>query len=254
MRESEPFNPASASIGGAPPRPGPSESAAPESREGRPPWPPSAAVAGLFLALLGTFLLSAFVAVAFLAVGVDDPEDTASFQFAGIATQAVAFVAATLAVTGRVGPPRPSQFGFRRVGPSAVGWALVTLVAYFVLAAIYIQLAHPPQDDLPQQLGADKSTGLAIVTGVFVIGVAPPVEEFFFRGFVYQSLRNRIGIGGAAVVSGLIFGAIHLKPDFLVPLAILGILLALLFQKTNSLWPCILVHALNNAIAFSVSL
>ena len=52
----------------------------------------------------------------------------------------------------------------------------------------------------------------------------------------------------------MIFGAIHFKPEFLVPLAILGTILALLFEKTGSLWPCILVHALNNGLAFAVSL
>ena len=33
-------------------------------------------------------------------------------------------------------------------------------------------------------------------------------------------------------------------------LAILGVILALLFERTKSLWPCILLHAINNAIAF----
>ena len=92
------------------------------------------------------------------------------------------------------------------------------------------------------------------MTGVFVIGVAPVVEEFFFRGFLYQSLRTRLGVSGGAVVSGLIFGAIHFKLEYLVPLAILGTALALLFQKTGSLWPCIIVHAANNALAFAVNL
>jgi membrane protease YdiL (CAAX protease family) len=89
---------------------------------------------------------------------------------------------------------------------------------------------------------------------VFVIGVAPPVEEFFFRGFLYQSLRTRLGVLGGAVVSGLIFGAIHFKPEFLIPLASLGFLLAWLFEKTGSLWPCIAVHAINNTLAFAVLL
>jgi membrane protease YdiL (CAAX protease family) len=148
---------------------------------------------------------------------------------------------------------RARQFGFRPFGSSAIGWALVALLAYFVLSAIYVQLAHPPEDDLPQELGADQSTALAVITGVFVIAVAPPVEEFFFRGFVYQAFRNRIGVIAGAAVSGLLFGAIHFKPAFLVPLAILGTALALLFHKTDSLWPCILVHALNNALAFAVT-
>ena len=34
-------------------------------------------------------------------------------------------------------------------------------------------------------------------------------------------------------------------------LAILGVILALLFEKTNSLWPPIMVHAFNNTLAFA---
>jgi membrane protease YdiL (CAAX protease family) len=209
---------------------------------------------GLLLAFIGTLLLSAFLLVIYAAVGVNHPRDADSFKFVAIAAQAVAFVGSALLVTGQRGKISARQFGFRPFNRSAFGWALLALVTYFTLSAIYVALAQPPRDDLPQELGADQSTFLAVITGMFVIGVAPPVEEFFFRGFLYQALRNRLGVGGGAVTSGLIFGAIHFKPDFLVPLAILGIVQALLFEKTKSLWPCILVHALNNALAFSVTL
>jgi membrane protease YdiL (CAAX protease family) len=171
-----------------------------------------------------------------------------------IAVQSLAFVGAALLMADRLGRPTARQFGFRPFRSSALGWALLAMAVYFVLSAIYIQLVQPPSDDLPQQLGAEKSTTLAILTGTFVIAVAPPVEEFFFRGFLYQALRTRLGVSGGAVTSGLIFGAVHFKPEFLVPLAILGTALAFLFQKTNSLWPCIFLHAANNAIAFSVTL
>jgi membrane protease YdiL (CAAX protease family) len=220
----------------------------------QPRWPPSAGLLGLLIALFATFVLATIVAVAYVAVGVDDPENAASFNFAAIAVQSIAFVFAALLMADRLGRPTARQFGFRPFKPSALGWALLGMIAYFVLSAIYVAIAQPPQDDLPQELGADQSTALAVLTGVFVIGIAPPVEEFFFRGFLYQSLRTRTGIVGGAVISGLIFGAIHLKPEFLVPLAILGTILALLFQKTNSLWPCIFVHAANNALAFAVTL
>jgi uncharacterized protein len=220
----------------------------------RPRWPPSTGLIGLGLALVATLLLSGIVALVYLAFGYDDPNGTASFDFVAIAVQSLAFVGTALLMAERLGRPTARQFGFRAFAPSALGWAALAMAAYFVLSAIYVQIAHPPSDDLPQQLGADKSTTLAVLTGVFVISVAPPVEEFFFRGFLYQALRTRLGVLGGAVVSGLIFGAIHFEPAFLVPLAILGTALALVFEKTNSIWPCILIHAANNAIAFSVTL
>jgi membrane protease YdiL (CAAX protease family) len=233
----------------------PSEAPAPAPPGGpdQPRWPASVGLLGLLVALLGTFVLSGVLAVAYLVLGVDDPGNTDSFEFVALAAQSAAFVVTALLMTGRFGPPSAQQFGFRPFKRSAVGWALVALAAYFVLSAIYISITQPPSDNLPQQLGADKSTTLAIMTGIFVIGIAPPVEELFFRGFLYQSLRTRMGPLGGAILSGLIFGAVHLKLDYLVPLAILGTLLCFLFQKTGSLWPCILVHALNNAIAFSVT-
>jgi len=54
-----------------------------------------------------------------------------------------------------------------------------------------------------------------------------------------------------ALLSGLLFGAIHLQFFKLVQLAILGVILALLFEKTRSLWPPIILHAVNNSLAFA---
>jgi hypothetical protein len=208
----------------------------------------------LVLALVGSVMLAFVIAPFFWAFGVENPEDSSGFAFAATAAQSVAFVAAALGLTSQVARPTARQFGFRAFRPSALGWALLALFAYFVLAITYEALLNPPSDELPREFGADESTALAVLTGLFVIGIAPPVEEFFFRGFLYQALRNRVGIWGGAAFSGFLFGAIHFKPEFLVPLAILGSILALLFQKTGSLWPCILAHAANNAIAFAVTL
>jgi uncharacterized protein len=225
----------------------------PEGRD-EPRWPASAGLLGLLVALVATFILSAIVAVGYIAGGVDDPGKSDSFDFAALAAQSLAFVCAALLMAERMGKPSARAFGFRSFKPSALGWAAAGIGVYLVLSAIYVSIVQPPQDDLPQQLGADKSTALAVITGVFVIGLAPVVEEFFFRGFLYQALRTRLGVWGGAVTSGLIFGAIHFKPEFLVPLAVLGTVLALVFQKTGSLWPCILIHAANNALAFAVTM
>jgi membrane protease YdiL (CAAX protease family) len=208
----------------------------------------------LLIAAVITIVLVTLIGAFYIAAGFKDPEDASSFEFVAIAAQSLALVGVTIVATSKDGVrPRPQDFGFRRTNPSsAFGWAGLAFFGYFALAALYTLIVQPAKDDLPQQLGADKSTTLAIITAIFVVVVAPFVEEFFFRGFLYQSLRNRLGVGGGAVASGLIFGAIHFKLQFLVPLAVLGMILALLFQRTNSLWPCIALHALNNALALLV--
>jgi membrane protease YdiL (CAAX protease family) len=192
------------------------------------------------------------VMVGFSAFGTRDFDGNHAFEFAAAFASDLALVGAAYFLTAEAGGPVAWRLGFRRFRASAFGWMFLAFVGYLVLVAIYTALFNPPQDDLPDQLGADESTLLAVVTGVFVIGIAPVVEETFFRGFLFQALRNSWGVWLAAPASAAIFSAIHLTPSKFAQLAILGVALAFVFHKTRSLWPCILLHALNNTLAFVV--
>jgi membrane protease YdiL (CAAX protease family) len=89
---------------------------------------------------------------------------------------------------------------------------------------------------------------------LLVCVVAPIAEEFLFRGFCFEALRPTFGVLGAAVAVGLVFGGIHATSTpavLLVPLAVFGFTLCLLRWKTGSLYPCIALHALNNAVAYA---
>lgn len=58
----------------------------------------------------------------------------------------------------------------------------------------------------------------------------------------------------AAIITGVLFGAVHAgsAPAIdLVPLAALGVGLCLLYRHTGSLYPCFVAHSLNNSIAFA---
>ena len=71
------------------------------------------------------------------------------------------------------------------------------------------------------------------------------------------ALRRSLGWLWAAVVTGGIFGAIHVAGTavvFLLPLAVLGFLLCWLYRKTGSLLPGMAVHAFNNAWALGSTL
>ena len=211
-------------------------------------------LAGLGIAALVTVLASMVIAIAFVAAGVDHVSDDHAFLLIATLAQDLAFVIVAYALTAEVGTPSPGTFGFRKFRTSAIGTMAAAFGVYFLLSAVYNALVGPPCDRLPDDLGVKESTLLAVVAGVFVIGIAPVAEEFFFRGFLFQALRESWGVWIAAPASGLIFGAVHFQADKLVPLAILGTALAFLFHRTRSLWPCILLHALNNTIAFAVLL
>jgi membrane protease YdiL (CAAX protease family) len=208
---------------------------------------------GVLVALVATLGLVMVIMIIYAVAGVSNISDNKSFEFIATLAGDFALVATAWGITAEGGPVDLRTFGFRRFKPSALGWTAVAFAAYLILAGIYSVLVNPPPDKLPDELGADESTLLAVFTGIFVIVVAPFAEEFFFRGFLFQALRRSAGTWAGAFGSAVIFSAIHFAPDKFVQLAILGMALALLFDKTDSLWPCILLHALNNTLAFAVT-
>jgi membrane protease YdiL (CAAX protease family) len=86
---------------------------------------------------------------------------------------------------------------------------------------------------------------------VLIVIAAPIGEEVCFRGMLFGGLRERMPMLAAAALSGLIFGLLHAPEGITVvpPLAIFGTILALLYEKTGSLVPAILLHMLNNSVA-----
>lgn len=87
------------------------------------------------------------------------------------------------------------------------------------------------------------------VMALYVTVGAPLVEEIAFRGTVYPTLRRWLGPGVAAVASALLFGSLHLySPAGFLIVTWVGLVLAVTYERTRSLLPCILAHAVNNAL------
>jgi len=83
---------------------------------------------------------------------------------------------------------------------------------------------------------------------VLVCALVPVGEELFFRGFVYGTLR-RWGVAAAVGLSALFFAAVHQQLVHFLPIFLLGVILALLYERTGSLVPAVIVHAINNLVA-----
>ena len=104
---------------------------------------------------------------------------------------------------------------WRRWIDAVVGYA-VGLGAYFAISILVaLPLTWLFRDifnrdvTTPDQLPSSGTTVETVVTVILVVLIAPIAEELFFRGILFRSLRDRRGFWLAAVVSALIFGAVH---------------------------------------------
>jgi uncharacterized protein len=232
----------------------------PELPEGvAPRWPAWYAGVGFLVALIGTLIAVGVVAAA-TGAGTDD-EDDPTFTIIATLMQSLIFIGTAVLFASFTRRPKPWHFGLRRAPFwPALGWAALGMVSFYVVAAVYTALVSPDAEQtVAQDLGADQGTFGLIVAGFMVICIAPFAEEFFFRGFFYRALRSRYSVIVAALIDGALFGIIHYDfsgADALLitpPLAALGFVFCLVYEKTGSLWPVIGLHAFNNAIAYGVA-
>ena len=123
---------------------------------------------------------------------------------------------------------------------------LASIGAYLLFSIVYIAIfGAPHQKDIAEDFGA-------VPVQVLLIVIAAPIsEEVCFRGMLFGGLRERLPRLAAALISALIFGGLHATTGIsaVPPLIIFGFVLALLYEKTGSIVPGILLHMLNNSVA-----
>ncbi len=222
---------------------------------GRPAWPAWSALA-VIVAGLGAALAGGLIIVIVGAAFGADPEDPPpSIAIASTVLQDACFIGAVIFFARMRGPVLPWQLGLRRTRVlPAVGWTLLVFGALVAVSAGWAALLDRTQsENLPESLGVDQSTAALVATAVLVTIVAPIAEELLFRAYVFPALRNWKGTWPAVLITGVLFGLLHVasSPAYaLLPLAVFGALLCLLYLRTRSLYPCIVLHSLNNCIAF----
>jgi uncharacterized protein len=163
----------------------------------------------------------------------------------------------TLVPLYRAGALRPVDLGLRRVpGARSVGLAFLALLAYGWCSRLWIVAVHPPPVHSNFAGIASQSTLIIVLIGLAAAVSAPVVEEVFFRGFLYRSLRNRFGIVLSCLIVGVVFGLGHTQYPLLVRpiLAAFGVIMCLLYERTGSLLPGIAVHSLIDASGFEYAL
>jgi membrane protease YdiL (CAAX protease family) len=128
----------------------------------------------------------------------------------------------------------------------ALWWMFVAIVLYILFAFLYTQIAGAhEQEEIAEAFGP------VAVQVLLVVILAAVGEELCFRGMLFSGLRERLPMFAAALISGGIFGALHAVTGLsaVPPLIAFGTIMAWLYERTGSIIPCMVVHALNNSLA-----
>jgi membrane protease YdiL (CAAX protease family) len=205
------------------------------------------AIGGIFIALGAGILLG------IPAIVVDNPSNGNLSDAANAVVQlatALGFLLVPIAIATRWGESSVGvalrRLGVRGFEPSAFLWMLAAIGAYLLFSGVYVAIfGSPKQEDIAESFGA-------VPVQVLLIVIAAPIsEEVCFRGMLFGGLRTRLPRLAAALISALVFGGLHALTGVsaVPPLIAFGFILALLYEKTGSIVPGILLHMLNNSVA-----
>jgi membrane protease YdiL (CAAX protease family) len=214
-------------------------------------WSPWLGLGGAVVALFAGLVLG----IPFFLAG-DPGEDGKLGLFGNVAVQigaGIGFIIVPIALASHYGgDPRQwmRRLGFVSFRPGqAAKWIGIGILSYFAFAIAYAAVfGAPEQDDIAGDFGPIGLQFLLIVI------LAPFAEEICFRGMLFGGLRSRLPFWTAAVGAGVFFGVLHYSTGLTaVPsLVVLGIIFALVYEKTRSIWPAIIMHTMNNAFALAV--
>lgn len=190
----------------------------------------------------------------------DSPLTITTFGLAALSTQ----LPMVLVVYLRLILPRAvtwQELGLRplplervmRVGlATGIGGLVLTITISLLLSQVGLRPNQFEQFEFVRNadwIGLTVVLVLAAVTGPFA-------EELFFRGFLFGLYRRRQPLWLAYLIAGVVFAGPHVMPNRMNPsqmaglatgIFVLGTLLAWTYQRTGSLYPGVLAHAVNNA-------
>lgn len=218
-------------------------------------WEPSDGSA-VFLGSYVLKLLLQVIIVIVLGVTDVDPDFSKTIAYACIITSSneIAFLLTPLAYGKIKGYDTIRGMGFE--GRFSL-WATLLVIPLSValicmgqpLAEGFVRLVALIGYDTSAATSIIPSTPGELVATLILVALLPAVaEEYIFRGCIARSFARK-GYVFAVFMSALLFAIMHGSPLQLVHQFLIGVVCAVLFFATRSLWPPIILHFLNNAIA-----
>ncbi len=139
---------------------------------------------------------------------------------------------------------------FRNVFYGVIGYIAIipVLILILVVIAFFANMFKyvPEKQAVVELFLKEKDTRFLFYTSIFAAVLGPIIEELFFRGFMYNAFKKRIGIFWAMLITAATFAALHAHAVGFLPIMVLGMLLAYLYEKTGTLVSSITVHMVHN--------
>ena len=154
----------------------------------------------------------------------------------------VAFLLLYSYIRFRDGKGRVARVSTSGFNPNVILGGLIWLISVQVVV-------EPISLYLPVAESAAGQGFWAIVTAVLF---APVLEEFIFRGLVMEALLRRHRRALSVGVSAMFFAIVHFQPSVMFSAFVSGLVLGTIYLHTNSIFSTIILHSINNAIAFSL--
>ena len=200
------------------------------------------------VALLGVFLVATVLSS--LLAGL---LQKAGLLSAGLATfvayviQFVVTIAFALVQRIRRMPKEVSglKFGLSRVDFTVILWGMIVVIATgIVIEPLLALLPDAYMEAISSLMGRG---GWMMLTSIVV---APVLEETLFRGIVQDSLTYKYGPWKGIVFGAAVFGIVHIIPQQVINAFLIGLVLGYIYYQTRSLIPVMVIHCINNAIAY----
>jgi membrane protease YdiL (CAAX protease family) len=149
------------------------------------------------------------------------------------------------------------SLGYRKILPKHLLWVALAYPAYIAIMVTIVDLAGfltKTNLQQPQVTGFIAPHGLELIPAFIVLViVVPVVEETIFRGFLFGAYRRKFGFLIGTLLVSLVFAAVHTPLNVQLDVFALSLVLCYLREKTDSLWPSIMLHILKNLVAFVLS-
>lgn len=140
-----------------------------------------------------------------------------------------------------------------------LGWAFVLWACYFattLVVTVVLYMINIPGLDL-QQVQEIGFRGMTqpyefIVAFLALVVFAPVFEELMFRGYLFGRLRRLHKYLLSAVLTSLVFGAVHMQLNVAIDTFILGMFMSYARERFDSVYPPIFMHMIKNGFAYAL--